>query len=124
MRQTAQCARQELAVRSGAVAPAVPLRPRPLPRGPRRPRLVAALLWLVRLLFVQPVGRRARAERLRVLPDRTLRDIGLSRPGVEAAAWGMMGLGDLVQHYPSAGPLYVCGCPGFRPTLVRLDEAA
>ena len=85
---------------------------------------MGALLWLYRLLFVQPVGRRAREERLGALPDRILRDIGLKRVDVRAAAWGAVRLRDLLRDYPSAGPLYVCGRPDFPLTLVRLSEAA
>jgi uncharacterized protein YjiS (DUF1127 family) len=124
MQQIARHATQPLPVEPGTPALPVPLQHRPLPRSARRPRLVRALLRLVRLLFVQPVGRRARAERLGALSDRTLRDIGLRRTDVQAAAYGVVRLCDLVRAYPSAGPLYVCGRPGFRPTLVRLDKAA
>jgi uncharacterized protein YjiS (DUF1127 family) len=124
MRQMAPYARQPLPVRSGGLAaPALRAR-RPLPQAVRLPRLIGVLLWLYRLLLVQPVGRRARDERLGALPDRTLRDIGLKRVDVHAAAWGRVRLRDVVRAYPSAGPLYVCGRPGFRPTLVRLSEAA
>jgi uncharacterized protein YjiS (DUF1127 family) len=124
MQQIARHATQPLPAESGAPALPVPLQHRPLPRRARPPRLIRALLWLFRLLFVQPVGRRARAERLRALPDRTLRDIGLRRADIQAVATGLVRLCDLVRAYPSAGPLYVCGRPGFRPTVVRLDEAA
>jgi uncharacterized protein YjiS (DUF1127 family) len=117
-------ARQTLAIRSDAIAAPAPLVRRPLPQPATPPCLVAALLWLYRLLFVQPVGRKAREERLGALSDRLLRDIGLKRVDVQAAAWGMVRLRDLLRDYPSASPLYVCGRPGFRPTLVRLSEAA
>jgi uncharacterized protein YjiS (DUF1127 family) len=100
------------------------LQHRSLPQPAPRPRLVALLLWLYRLLFVRSVGRRAREERLGTLPDRTLRDIGLKRAHVQAAASGLVRLCDVVGNYPSAGPLYPCGRPGFRLTLVRLREAA
>jgi uncharacterized protein YjiS (DUF1127 family) len=124
MRQMAPYARPPLPARPGAMASPVPLAHRPLPQAARPPRLIAALLWLYRLLLVQPVGRRAREDRLGALPDRTLRDIGLERADVRAAAWGLVRLRDLVRAYPSAGPLYVCGRVGFRLTLVRLREAA
>ena len=124
MQPIAQHAPQPLPVESGAPALPAPLQHRPLPRPARPSRLMRALRWLFRLLFVQPVGRRARAERLRALPDRTLRDIGLRRADVQAAASDLVWLCDLVPAYPSAGPLYVCGRPDFRPTLVRLREAA
>jgi uncharacterized protein YjiS (DUF1127 family) len=124
MQQSAQHATQALSARSGARGSPAPLRHRPLPRRARSPRLMRALLWLFRLLFVQPVGGRARAERLHALPDRTLRDIGLRRADIQAVASGLVRLCDLVRAYPSAGPLYVCGRPGFRPTVVRLSEAA
>jgi uncharacterized protein YjiS (DUF1127 family) len=121
MRQRAPYASQALPARRDV--PAAPPH-RPLPRAARPPRLVAALLWLVRLLFVQPVGRRARAERLGALPERTLRDIGLKRADVRAVTWGMLPLRDVAPAYPSAGPLYVCGRPDFPLTLVRLGKAA
>jgi uncharacterized protein YjiS (DUF1127 family) len=124
MQQIARHATQPLPVEPGTPALPVPLQHRPLPRPARRPRLIRALLRLFHLLFVQPVGRRARAERLGTLPDRTLRDIGLRRTDVQAAAYGVVRLCDLVRAYPSAGPLCVCGRPGFRPALVRLDKAA
>jgi uncharacterized protein YjiS (DUF1127 family) len=124
MQQIAPHATRPLPAESGTPALPVPLQHRPLPLRARAPRLIRALLWLFRLLFVQPVGRRARAERLRALPDRTLRDIGLRRADVQAVASGLVRLCDLVRAYPSAGPLYVCGRPGFRPTVVRVSEAA
>jgi hypothetical protein len=124
MQQMVQYARQPLPVRPGAIASPPTLLRCPPPPPARPSRLLGPLLWLYRLLFVRPVGRRAREDRLRALPDRILRDIGLNRPGVQAAAWGMVRLGDLVHKYPCAGPLYVCGRAGFRPTLVRLREAA
>ena len=123
MRQMAQHAMQPRPACAGAPATRPPLPHRPLPRPARPSRLLAALLWPIRLLFVQPVGRRARAERLGALPDRALRDIGLKRADVRAAALGMVRLPDLLR-YPSAGPLCVCGRPDFRLTLVRLSEAA
>lgn len=128
MRAMAPHARQRLPVRDGASVSPPALRHRALAyrllRQPaRRLRVVAALLWVYRLLFVQPVGRRAREERLRALPGRTLRDIGLRRADVQAAAFGMLRLSEIVR-YPRAGPLCVCGRPGFRPVLVRLSEAA
>ena len=89
----------------------------------RLPRVIRALRRLFRLLLVEPVGRRARAERVGALPDRIMRDIGLRRADVQASAFGLVRLPDGMR-YPSAGPLYVCGRPGFRPTLVRLSEAA
>jgi uncharacterized protein YjiS (DUF1127 family) len=111
MQQIAQHATQPLPVEPRAPALPAPLQRRPLPRLAQPPRLVRALLWQFRLLFVQPVGRRARAERLSALPDRTLRDIGLRRADVQAAASDLVRLCDLVPAYPSAGPLYVCGRP-------------
>ena len=123
MRQRAPDARQPLPDRRAAIVSLAPLVRRPLPQA-RPPRLMAALLWLYRLLLVRPVGRRAREERLGALSDQTLRDIGLKRADVRAAAWGRVRLGDVLRAYPSAGPLYVCGRPGFRLTLVRLGEAA
>jgi hypothetical protein len=119
MQSMAQQARQPLPVRHGA-----PMPRRPSPRRARRPRLIAGLLWLLRLLFVVPVGRRAREERLGALPERTLRDIGLQRAEVQAAAWGLVPLAAVMQPYPSPGPLCVCGRPGFRPVVVRLSQAA
>jgi uncharacterized protein YjiS (DUF1127 family) len=123
MRQRASYARQPLPDRRAAVAALAPLVRRPLPQA-RPPRLMAVLLWLYRLLLVRPIGRWARAERLGALCDRTLRDIGLKRADLQAAAWGRVRLGDVLLDYPSAGPLYVCGRPGFRLTLVRLGKAA
>ena len=124
MRQLALCARQTLAGGADATAVPTPLMRRPLPEPERPRRLVGALLWLYRLLFVQPVGRRAREERLGALSDRIMRDIGLKRVDVRAATWGAVRLRDLLPDYPSAGPLYVCGRPDFPLTLVRLSEAA
>jgi uncharacterized protein YjiS (DUF1127 family) len=124
MRQMTQDARQPLAIRPGALASPARLERRSLPQPARRPRLIRALLWLFRLLFVRPVGRRAREERLGGLPDRTLRDIGLRRADMRAAAWGLVRLGELVRAYPSAGPLCVCGRPGYPLALVRLSKAA
>jgi hypothetical protein len=86
----------------------------------RDPRAAAAVSPAV-----CPAGRpQGRAERLGALPDRILWDIGLRRTDVQAAVYGVVRLCDLVRGYPSAGPLYVCGRPGFRSTLVRLDKAA
>jgi len=124
MRQLALCARQTLAGGPDATAAPTRLTRRPLPEPARPPRLVSALLWLYRLLCVQPVGRKAREERLGALSDRILRDIGLKRVDVRAAACGAVRLRDLLRDYPSAGPLYVCGRPDFPLTLVRLSEAA
>jgi uncharacterized protein YjiS (DUF1127 family) len=123
MRQIAQDAVQRLPVRSGVPASA-PLALRPLPQPARRSRVLGALRWLYRLLLVRPVGRRAREERLAALPARILRDIGLRRADVQASAWGLVRLQKVVPDYPSAGPLYVCGRPGFRPTVVCLRKAA
>jgi uncharacterized protein YjiS (DUF1127 family) len=96
----------------------------PLPGRPRRARLLRALRWLYRLLLVRPVGRRARAERLGALPERILRDIGLKRADVRAAACDRVRLDEVLWTYPSPGPLYICGRPDFRLTLVRLRKAA
>jgi uncharacterized protein YjiS (DUF1127 family) len=123
MRQRASYARQPLPDRRVAITSLAPLVRRPPPQS-RPPRLMAVLLWLYRLLLVRPVGRRARAERLGALSDRTLRDIGLKRADLQAAAWGRVRLRDVLLHYPSAGPLYVCGRPDFPLTLVPLGEAA
>jgi hypothetical protein len=123
MQQMARQARQPAPARSGTLPARVPVQHRPLPQPARLPRVVGALRRLFRLLFVRPVGRRAREERVGALPDRILRDIGLKRADVQAAVLGMVRVSD-VMRYPSAGPLYVCGRPGFRPTLVRLGEAA
>jgi hypothetical protein len=109
--------------RRAALASLAPPVRRPLPPA-RPPRLMAVLLWLYGLLLVRPVGRRAREERLGALSDRILRDIGLKRADLHAAAWGRVPLGDVLRDYPSGGPLYVCGRSGFRLTLVRLGEAA
>jgi hypothetical protein len=122
MQTTARQARQPQVRRGATVRWPLPLRP--LPWAPRPPRPIAALLCLFRLLFVRPVGRRAREERLAALPERSLRDIGLRRPDVQAAAWGLVPLAAVVRAYPSAGPLCICGRPGFRPTVVRLGKAA
>jgi uncharacterized protein YjiS (DUF1127 family) len=124
MREMAPSASHPLPVRSGAMGSPAPLLRRPLPHPARPSRLAATLLWLYRLLLVRPVGSRAREERLGALPERTLRDIGLKRADVQAAAWGLVRVRDVMRDYPSAGPLYVCGRPGFRPILVRLREAA
>jgi hypothetical protein len=88
------------------------------------PRVIGALWWLVRMLFVQPIGRRAREDRLGALGDRTLQDIGLKRADVHAAAWGIVALGEAVPDYPGAGPLVACGPQGYPLALVRLSEAA
>ena len=117
-------AREPRPVRSAGIASPAPLVRRPLPQPARPSRLVGALLWLCRLLLVQPVGRRAREDRVGALPGRILRDIGLKRADVRAATWGPVRLCDVLRKYPSAGPLYVCGRPDFPLTLVRLSEAA
>jgi hypothetical protein len=117
MQSMAQQARQ-LPVRQGA-----PMPRRALRQPARRPRLIRALLRLFRLLFVEPVGRKAREERLAV-PERTLRDIGLRRADVQAAAWGLVPLAAVLQPYPGSGPLCICGRPDFRPVVVRLSQAA
>jgi hypothetical protein len=124
MQQMAPCARQPLPVRAGALASPAALQHRPLPHAARRSRVIGGVRWLFRLLFVQPVGRRAREERLGALPDRILRDIGVRRAELHAAACGVVRLCDLVRNYPSAGPLYICGRPGHRPTIVQLSKAA
>jgi uncharacterized protein YjiS (DUF1127 family) len=124
MQKMTQYARQPRPIRPGALASPAPLQRCSLPQPARQRRVIRALLWLFRLLFVQPVGRRAREERLGGLPDRTLRDIGLRRADMRAAAWGLVRLGELVRTYPSAGPLCVCGRPGYPLALVRLGKAA
>ena len=123
MRQMATMARHTLPSPPDAMAARTALVRCPLPQ-PTSPRALRAMLWLYRLLFVQPVGRRSREERLGALPDRTLRDIGLKRADVRAATWGPVRLCDVLRKYPSAGPLYLCGRPDFPLTLVRLSEAA
>ena len=105
-------ARQPLPVGTAALAARTPL------------PMAAALLWVYRLLFVRPVGRRAREERLARLPERVLRDIGLERADLMAANAGVVRLADALPAYPGAGPLCICGRPEYRPTLVRLDAAA
>ena len=124
MRQLVENARRPLPARSSALASLAPLQHRPLPQAARRARPIRALLRLFRFLFVQPVGRRAREERLRALPDRILRDIGIKRSDARAAAWGLVPPAAVLPDYPSAGPLCVCGRPGFPLTLVRLSKAA
>jgi uncharacterized protein YjiS (DUF1127 family) len=121
MQTTAQQARQPLPARGGVPVPRLPLHP--LPQTARSSRPMAALLRLLRLLFVEPVGRKAREERLGALPERTLRDIGLQRADVQAAALGLVPLAAVMQPYPSPR-LCVCGRPGFRPVVVRLSQAA
>jgi uncharacterized protein YjiS (DUF1127 family) len=124
MQTAAQQARQQPPARRGVPVPRLPLPLHPLPQTARPSRLIAALRCLLHLLFVRPVGRRARAERLTALPERSLRDIGLRRADVQAAACGLVPLAAVMRAYPSAGPLCICGRPGFRPTVVRLGKAA
>jgi hypothetical protein len=96
----------------------------PRPEITRQPRLIEAIVWLYRLLFVVPVGRRAREDRLGALSDRTLRDIGIRRADVHAAIWGRVAVRALMPHYPIDRPLVICGRPGYPLTLVRMSEAA
>jgi hypothetical protein len=103
-----------------AGASAQPRRPEPARRWP----VTAALLWLFRLLFVTPIGRRAREERLATLSDRALRDIGLTRSDIGASATGMVPLIAAASGYPSAGPLMVSDRHGEPLTLIRLNRAA
>jgi len=98
--------------------------PPPRPKITRRWRVTSALLWLVRLLFVTPIGRRAREERLGMLSDRALRDIGLTRSDIGASTSGMVPVDAAVGAYPSAGPLVVSDRRGRPLTLVRLNRAA
>jgi hypothetical protein len=105
---------------AGSRAP-LPLR---RPDSARRWSVTAALMWLIRLLFVTPIGRRAREESLGVLSDRTLRDIGLTRSDIGAFASGMVRLDAALGGYPSAGPLVVSDRRGRPLTLVRLNRAA
>jgi hypothetical protein len=112
----------------------VQIRPAPRPAArsdaplPRRPgttrRVMSALLWLLRLLFVTPIGRRAREERLSMLSERALRDIGLTRSHIDASTSGMVPLDAAVRAYPSAGPLMVSDRRGRPLTVVRLNRAA
>jgi uncharacterized protein YjiS (DUF1127 family) len=101
-----------------------PRQPHPIHRRAHRPRMIGALLWLMHLLFVQPIGRRAREERLGALCDRTLQDIGLKRADLHAALWGIVALGEAVPDYPSAGPLVACRRQGRPRALAGLREAA
>jgi len=94
------------------------------PATARRWRVTDALMWLLRLLFVTPIGRRAREERLGALSDRALRDIGLMRSDIGASTSGMVRLDAAVGAYPSAGPLVVSDRRGHPLTLVRLNRAA
>jgi uncharacterized protein YjiS (DUF1127 family) len=59
---------------------------------------LAGLVHVVRDHVIGPVrrraGRRARNEELARLDERTLRDIGLTRAQVRAAAYGLVRLGD------------------------------
>jgi hypothetical protein len=105
------------------------LRPRQAPIGPLpqiggRPRMLAALFWLYRSLFVEPVGRGAREERLQALSDRALRDVGIRRSDVHAAIWGRVPLHAVVPSYPIDRPLVVCGRQGYPLTVVRMSKAA
>jgi Domain of unknown function (DUF1127) len=96
----------------------------PLPEIGRRPRVLAPLIWLYRFLFVEPVGRKAREERLQTLSDRMLRDVGIRRSDIHAAIWSRVPLRALVPSYPINRPLVVCGQPGYPLTVVRMSEAA
>ncbi|MGH6913660.1 MAG: hypothetical protein ACREH3_08120 [Geminicoccales bacterium] len=93
-------------------------------RTARRPRPVEALVWLFRLLFVLPIGRQAREDRLGTLSDRVLRDIGILRADAHAAAWGMVPLQEVLPRYPADGRLVACARRGAALALVRLSEAA
>jgi hypothetical protein len=98
----------------------------PLPRrpAPKRWRVTSALLWLFRLLFVTPIGRRAREESLAMLSERALCDIGLTRSDIGASTSGMVALDTAVRAYPSAGLLVVSDRHGRPLTMVRLNRAA
>lgn len=93
------------------------------PRIARPWRLTVALKWLYHMLFVRPVGRRARHEGLHGMGDHALRDIGLRRSDVGGSASGMVSLERMAAGYPSAGPLVVPDQPP-SPKLVRLNRAA
>jgi uncharacterized protein YjiS (DUF1127 family) len=111
MQQMARSARKPQAIRFAPIPIKAPLR-----------RVIGALSWLARMLFVQPIGRRE--DRLGALGDRILQDIGLKRADVHAAACGIVALGEAVPDYPGAGPLVACGRRGYPLALVRLSEAA
>lgn len=96
----------------------------PRPEIIRRPRVIEVLVWLYRLLFVEPIGRRARGARLAALSDRMLGDIGLRRIDVHATILGRVPVRAIVPSYPIDRPLVVCGRPGYPLTLVRISEAA
>jgi hypothetical protein len=110
-------------IRLAPVATPAPMARRPMPET-ARPRVIRALLWLLRRLFVEPVGRKAREERLLTLGPRYLRDIGLERIDMHASAWGGVPMDHVTPEYPSPGPLFICGRPGFPLTVVRLGKAA
>lgn len=101
-----------------------PLPPGGRPSTHRRPRPVAALLWLGRLLFVRPIGRRARADRLGGLGDGTLRDLGILRADVQAAALGLVPLHEVLPRYPGDGRVACCAARRHPPRQVRIGEAA
>lgn len=125
MLRDAQIAGQVLPIRPNPNPPTRATQAPLLPRTtPRRWRVISALMWLFRLLFVTPIGPRARAEHLGALSDRALRDIGLMRRDIDAAASGMVPLDVAVRAYPRAGPLVVSDRCGRPLTLIRLNRAA
>jgi hypothetical protein len=86
--------------------------------------MIAALKWLFRLLFVQPVGRRARLEGLGSLSDHALRDIGLMRVDTTGYASGLVPLQGYPADHANVQPLAPRARPGNALTVVRLHEAA
>jgi uncharacterized protein YjiS (DUF1127 family) len=93
-------------------------------RSARRWRVFGALRWLLHLLFVQPVGRRARLEGLGRLSDHTLRDIGLMRVATSGYAAGQVPMHEHPRHHANVQPLAAREVPERPMTLIRLHEAA
>jgi len=94
------------------------------PQIARPSRMIAALKWLFHLLFVQPVGRRARLERLGRLSDHALRDIGLMRADTSGYTTGLVALQDYPADHANVQPLAPRAQPRHALTVVRLHEAA
>lgn len=127
MQQTAQAAKRTEAVRLQPAASQSVVHDAMRAAEPNRSRVTSAIRVALRTVLgwlTQPVGRRAREERLAGLSDRTLQDLDLRRGDAQAASWGEVPLDDVAPDRPQGGPLVVCDRQQRPLTLVRLSKAA